>query len=786
MAIQFRNASDNQTAASTSITFSKPTDTAENDILLCCIYANKDSPGPDISAPDGTWTSIDYEVYNTTRRWELFWKRAGASEGADYTFTMTSGTNLSLKGGIAAFSGVITSGTPYDQHSNNVYHTSDLLIIGSSITPTESLSLAVFISSGGNLLTGSSINNSFTERYDQGAAEFHLYVADRALTSTSSIGDTTQTSTGTASGNKHAFVLNLREPGSNIDVAVDVITPSLSVGTITVTTGDVSITQSVDLITPVLNYGFFARSAPGLLEPRDEFTSNTSARYAGTDGNTLTIGSGVATGTLNSFWVRTAFNNVKCVTARVKRLTNRASGVILTTSNTIGTPPNWDGYRFSISSTPAWIIYEFDDGTISATDYSSIASNLPSADSYGLIRIINDTSDSGNIFGTCGPTTFINMLDGVEATYNATYGGIYFNATETTPEIDWVEYRTSHEITCTGMPSGSYLRASDGTEIDEAQESGGTATISPSNQVWPLTSVQIRTASGGGGTLVAELTNTNYDDMGGGDALAYGAICAYVTTEDGAGGTPATIDVAPISLTADTPTSTRTNLMPSPSFEIDTDVDGLADDWEVGVGEIYGTLTKSIVSGRLGGSAQRIQYTANPSDSGADINLRAQPSSGVWGVPGFSPGDIVTVSFYAKGSLSGTTGTITVSAYNDAGSFISTVATISGWTPETDWSRKYLTTSALPALTAEVLFNVAFTVGSGDTIDVTFDDVLIEKSSILNPYFDGSSPGSSWAGTANASTSIARPEMAVVSTISLPSVTLTDDYLGGHEVLYWS
>jgi len=120
-----------------------------------------------------------------------------------------------MKGGIAAFANVTEDDPPYDQYSNYTYNTSNLTIIASSITPTTSPSLGVFISSGANLLTVSSINNSFTEQYDQTASEFHLYVGTKDLSGTGAVGETTQTATGTASSNKHAFLINLKPPSIN-------------------------------------------------------------------------------------------------------------------------------------------------------------------------------------------------------------------------------------------------------------------------------------------------------------------------------------------------------------------------------------------------------------------------------------------------------------------------------------------------------------------------------------------------------------------------------------------
>jgi len=80
----------------------------------------------------------------------------------------------------------------------------------------------------------------------------------------------------------------------------------------------------------------------------------------------------------------------------------------------------------------------------------------------------------------------------------------------------------------------------------------------------------------------------------------------------------------------------------------------------------------------------------------------------------------------------------------DGGSYLDLTATVD----------RYSHTTVAPALASRFRIGVLFLeIAEGDTIDASFDDVLIEKSSICTPYFDGSYPDCAWAGTANASTS---------------------------------
>jgi hypothetical protein len=71
------------------------------------------------------------------------------------------------------------------------------------------------------------------------------------------------------------------------------------------------------------------------------------------------------------------------------------------------------------------------------------------------------------------------------------------------------------------------------------------------------------------------------------------------------------------------------------------------------------------------------------------------------------------------------------------------------------------TRAALPVGTASVNFLISvFNISEGDTIDLTLDDIHLEKSPFPTPYFDGSTSDSenantyAWTGAANASTSM--------------------------------
>lgn len=262
------------------------------------------------------------------------------------------------------------------------------------------------------------------------------------------------------------------------------------------------------------------RSTSGLKQARDEFNSDTSSQYSGTTGNTLTIGSGIATGTANSYWMQNQWTS-NCVTVRTKRLSGgRCSGVFLGPDTNVDTAADRDGYRCMCAPTTSyWSLAKYNDGTQDGSVYNSSSSDIPSVGSYGIIRAWQDGS---NTYAYCGTTYPLSItLSVADVAYTVSYTGIYL-ANETSPELDWVEYRTGVTITCSGLSTGWYLDAYDGTTHLHSQESSGTATVDISTIEWPLTEVSVWDGHPfSGGTELIHALNTTYSDMGGGDAFVY-------------------------------------------------------------------------------------------------------------------------------------------------------------------------------------------------------------------------------------------------------------------------
>lgn len=186
------------------------------------------------------------------------------------------------------------------------------------------------------------------------------------------------------------------------------------------------------------------------------------------------------------------------------------------------------------------------------------------------------------------------------------------------------------------------------------------------------------------------------------------------------------------------------NYIANPSFELDTDDDGLAD----GV-RVFGNSPRvpTLVAGRTGGLAQRIVVTPGSTNQNFffDIPLTA--------VGAFVPGDPVTASFYYKLSHTGCTITPYVASKNAAGGGVADDLG-SALDNHADWTRATVSVASLPATTSRVCLAMSSTdLDTGDTLDITVDDMQIETGAAATDYFDGDTPGSGWEAAANASLS---------------------------------
>jgi hypothetical protein len=192
-----------------------------------------------------------------------------------------------------------------------------------------------------------------------------------------------------------------------------------------------------------------------------------------------------------------------------------------------------------------------------------------------------------------------------------------------------------------------------------------------------------------------------------------------------------------------TTTTTRTNLMPNPSFEVNT------------TGWNANGATLSRVAATWGSGSYALNIVANGTGlAGTFSNTNAFP---------VTVGQNYTASFYVK-SVSGTLRLVQLGLqwYNAAGGFISQV--ISPTTTLTTSPQRLTRTGTAPAnaVTGLVWCYTQSTGSIGDTYQL--DEVLVETGSTLLPYFDGTYADTytgytltaqGWSGSADASTSTA-------------------------------
>jgi hypothetical protein len=196
-----------------------------------------------------------------------------------------------------------------------------------------------------------------------------------------------------------------------------------------------------------------------------------------------------------------------------------------------------------------------------------------------------------------------------------------------------------------------------------------------------------------------------------------------------------------------------TNHCTGPSFEIDTNADGTADNVANAGSSITGTPVLTTPAGRLGGKAQRIAYTGVAGDSaGKTLTYLACAKTAA----SFTAADKVTVSVFAKGTCTGTGVRLSIYYYTGADGYVSSEASVAEMTPSTAWQR-FTFTGTVPATGEKVAVGLGSTFGTiveNDVFDVTFDDMVIESGEAASPYFDGDFAYSVWSGAQDASTSV--------------------------------
>ena len=247
----------------------------------------------------------------------------------------------------------------------------------------------------------------------------------------------------------------------------------------------------------------------------DLFDTDTSADYE-TSGGTVSVSGGALSIGANGWVQRLSITGVGCSTVVGSRESGRNACPWLGQATPITTAANQDGYDAAYNNTSIYF-RKITNGAAADIGSNHFATNgAATTRSYYTASgvVIRCGSTAGGVLNA-----YVSVAD---TTYTAkNYGGIFFYGNNSLVVYS-LELRTSYLIACSGMTDGHYLRVSDGVSTpQEAVASGGSASVDAGAVLFPLASVQIRTAAAGGGDLIAEITSATLTDMGGGDAFTY-------------------------------------------------------------------------------------------------------------------------------------------------------------------------------------------------------------------------------------------------------------------------
>lgn len=215
MAWTYVNGNSYESSSSTDVVLSKPTGTAEDDILFALVVDGLTSAPT--SAPSG-WTKLAENINSGILDYcAVYYKMAGASEPSTYTWTWASADSCS--GQITTWRGSFDTADPIDSFSNTAYTISNTTVRAASFTVASDSSPVIFFGAAYTGPTQSTYTppSGFTERLDTGAgvSYFYLETADNILSSGSTgVLDATLSNSTTS---KHAFAVSLNPLIDDVD-----------------------------------------------------------------------------------------------------------------------------------------------------------------------------------------------------------------------------------------------------------------------------------------------------------------------------------------------------------------------------------------------------------------------------------------------------------------------------------------------------------------------------------------------------------------------------------------
>lgn len=270
-----------------------------------------------------------------------------------------------------------------------------------------------------------------------------------------------------------------------------------------------------------------SRASSGLLL-RDDFGSDTSANYSKTAG-TLSVSSGRLEASSACGATRKTITGVLCATVR-GNFYGGQTGTLLSQNELSSEAATIDIYSIHYDGAN-WLLRRLVNG--SATTLATVATPDLDLNTYGVSRLYRSGT---SIVGRFGVTTLAGSGSAVDTTYTTGLYGGPMPVGSAYRYADYLDLRTSHLITVNSLPAGSSVVVSDGTTTASADTTAGTATVDAGAVLFPLASISVYSSTGGGGSLLAQITSATLADMGGGDVFTYSGGSLWLPGADMDGG----------------------------------------------------------------------------------------------------------------------------------------------------------------------------------------------------------------------------------------------------------
>ena len=164
------------------------------------------------------------------------------------------------------------------------------------------------------------------------------------------------------------------------------------------------------------------------------------------------------------------------------------------------------------------------------------------------------------------------------------------------------------------------------------------------------------------------------------------------------------------------------NLVLNPSFEVDSNSDGLADNWTLSE-TVAGAVTLTRVAGLFGSYAQRVQYTGEATDANRYCRILSDLSA----VGSVAEGDALYFSAWVKQNSGAVTYTCAPAVYTAADAYIAGAPLTSFTITSTDWVLLSFCWPSLPANSsrARMIIGVNAAIDNTDVVDYTVEGVTL-------------------------------------------------------------